>query len=228
MRDEAQLRLPNNLIFDLDGTLLDSLPGIAFSVHQACRMVGLPEPEIDLRHLLGPPIREILAKAVKIRDQADLDALEAAFRASYDGEGWQRTVCFPHAATVLELMRSQGHRLFVVSNKPRNISLRILRAEGLLGLFEEIVTADSRKPVFSDKKEMLRTLIQQYALNGCECLFVGDTIEDAEAAAAAETGFVYMKHGYGDLPDTSPVPVILRLQSFAGFFPLLTQESARD
>lgn len=47
--------LPPCILFDLDGTLLDSLPGIAFSVREACRMVGLPEPNINLRSLLGPP-----------------------------------------------------------------------------------------------------------------------------------------------------------------------------
>ena len=59
--------LPPCILFDLDGTLLDSLPGIAFSVREACRMVGLPEPKINLRSLLGPPIRTILSRAVDRR-----------------------------------------------------------------------------------------------------------------------------------------------------------------
>lgn len=221
-------RLPACLIFDLDGTIVDSLPGIEFSVRAAFDHCRLPLQNADLRRLIGPPIRKILAAAGGIRDEAALDELQSAFRASYDSEGWRRTVCFPDAVQVLASMRSGGHRMFVVSNKPRHISLRCLNHENLLGLFEEIVTADSRSPAYASKSEMLRSLLLRHIIPAEDCLFVGDTIEDAEAAAGTEMGFVYMKHGYGAITDSSPIPVSLRLESFAGFLPLLTQESHRD
>jgi phosphoglycolate phosphatase len=216
------------LIFDLDGTILDSLPGVEFSVRAAFDRCRYPLPTRDLRTLIGPPIRKILAQAGDIRDEAALDALESAFRASYDSEGWRRTVCFPNAASVLACMRTRGQRLFVVSNKPRHISLRILSDQELLGLFEEIVTADSRVPAYAGKAEMLSSLLLRHAIAAEDCLFVGDTIEDAGAAAATGMGFVYMQHGYGDIPNSSPVPVSLRLESFAGFSSLLIQETDGD
>lgn len=212
------------MIFDLDGTILDSLPGIEFSIRAAFDQRRCPLRTDDLRGLIGPPIRNILAQSGGIRDHAALDALESAFRSSYDAEGWRRTVCFPHAASVLGSLRTRGHRLFVVSNKPRHISLRILKHLQLIGLFEEILTADSRTPAYPGKTEMLGSLLRRYGLAAEDCLFTGDTIEDAEAAATAGMGFVYMKHGYGDIPDTSLLPVSLKLDSFAGFFPLLTEE----
>ena len=134
----------------------------------------------------------------------------------------------PHAASVLAGMRTRGQRLFVVSNKPRHISLRILGDQELLGLFEEIVTADSRVPAYAGKAEMLGSLLLRYAIAAEDCLFVGDTIEDARAAAEAGMGFVYMQHGYGDIPDASALPVSLRLDSFAGFSGLLIQEADGD
>jgi phosphoglycolate phosphatase len=216
------------MIFDLDGTIFDSLPGIEFSVFAAFGRCRYPLPTRHLRSLIGPPIRTILAQAGEIRDEAALDALESAFRASYDSEGWRRTVCFPQAASVLAAMRTRGHRLFVVSNKPRHISLRILRDKELLGFFEEIVTADSRIPAYPGKAEMIGSLLVRHAIAAEDCLFVGDTIEDARAAAAAGMGFVYMRHGYGDIPDDSPLPVSLRLESFAGFSSLLLQEADGD
>jgi phosphoglycolate phosphatase len=224
----VSIRLPASLMFDLDGTIMDSLPGIEFSVRAAFDRCRYPHPTSDLRRLIGPPIRKILAAASGIRDQTALDALEFAFRASYDSEGWRRTVCYPQAAAVLARMRTRGHRLFIVTNKPRHISLRALADQELLGLFEEIVTADSRVPAYLSKSAMLCSLLLRHAIPAEKCLFVGDTMEDAAAAADAGVGFVYMEHGYGDIPDPPPLPVSLRLEGFAGFSHLLTEEPVRD
>ena len=219
--------LPSYILFDLDGTLLDSLPGIAFSVREACRMVGLPEPKINLRSLLGPPIRTILSRAVANDDLALMDQLEQAFRSSYDTEGWRKTSCFDGAQATLGMMKAGGHRLFVVSNKPRHISLQILEREGLLPLFERIYTRDSRTPACT-KQEMLHEFLSEYGVSSPDCLMVGDTMEDATAAAATGIGFVYMTHGYGELAQTLSIPIAYKLDSFSQFLQLMTQEPVRD
>jgi phosphoglycolate phosphatase len=216
------------ILFDLDGTLLDSLPGIAFSVQEACRMVGLPAPETDLRSLLGPPIRTILSRAVATDDPVLLDQLEQAFRTSYDNEGWRQTSCFDGAQAALEVMKAEGSRLFVVSNKPRHISLRLLEREGLLQLFERIYTRDSRTPAYHSKHEMLREFLNDYGVSSSDCLTVGDTMEDATAAAAAGIGFVYMTHGYGEWAQTPSTPIAYKADSFSQFLQLMTQEPVRD
>jgi phosphoglycolate phosphatase len=219
--------LPSYLLFDLDGTLLDSLPGIAFSVREASRKVGLPEPKINLRSLLGPPIRIILSQAVGTHDPALVDQLEQAFRTSYDTEGWRKTSCFDGVQDTLVMMKAGGHRLFVVSNKPRPISLKILGREGLLPLFERIYTRDSRTPACT-KQEMLHELLSEYGVSASDCLMVGDTMEDAAAAAAVGIGFVYMTHGYGELAQSPSIPIAYKLDSFSQFLRLMTQEPVRD
>ena len=219
--------LPSYILFDLDGTLLDSLPGIVFSVREACRMVGLPEPKINLRSLLGPPIRIILSQAVGTDDPALIDRLEQAFRTSYDTEGWRKTSCFDGVQDTLVMMKAGGHRLFVVSNKPRHISLKILEREGLLPLFEGIYTRDSRTPACT-KQKMLREFLCEYGASSADCLMVGDTMEDATAAAAAGIGFIYMTHGYGELAQTPSIPIAYKLDSFSQFLQLMTQEPVRD
>jgi phosphoglycolate phosphatase len=203
------------VLFDLDGTLLDSLPGIRYSAEAAFAACGLKRNEVELRGLIGPPIRTILSRMGNDLSEAELDCLERAFRVSYDSEGWAMTPHYAHAAGMLRGLREAGLRLFVVSNKPRHISVKILEAEGTLGLFDEVVTRDSREPGYAGKVEMILYLLPKWQVTARECLMVGDTIEDAEAASYTGMPFCLMTHGYGDVPAESGVVVAMRLDSFA-------------
>jgi phosphoglycolate phosphatase len=70
-------------------------------------------------------------------------------------------------------------------------------------------------PRYAGKYEMISYLLTEQVIQPANCMMVGDTIEDAEAAAAAGMQFCLMTHGYGDVPRNSNVPVALRLDSFA-------------
>lgn len=218
--------LPNSLLFDLDGTILDSLPGIESSVRTAFARCGLAVPEFSLRDLIGPPIRVILSRAGEITDETLLDKLESAFRADYDSEGWQKTICFPDAVRVLRALRLSGRKLFVISNKPLSISLRILEREKILSLFETVVTRDARQLPDAGKQEMIRMLLQERGLAPEDCVFVGDTMEDAKAAAANGITFIHMAHGYGQVEPLHGA-VMHCAASFSQFCPLSLEESVR-
>ena len=217
-------QLPACILFDLDGTLVDSLPGIEFSVREAFKSCRLPLANESLREMIGPPIRTILSQAGNVKEESSLDTLERAFRASYDGEGWRKTVCFPAAGQVLRRMHGRGHRLFVVSNKPRHISLQILERERLLQYFEAIVTRDSRLPDYRGKEEMIGALLADRVITVEDCVMVGDTSEDARAAASAGINFVWMSHGYGTAVQMSSVPAVPKVDSLSQLLPLLLKE----
>lgn len=220
--------LPNCILFDLDGTLLDSLAGIEHSVRAAFAFCKLPLLHGSLRKRIGAPIRTILAQAGNVEDDQVLAALERAFRASYDHDGWRKTLCYPAATHVLRIMHERGYRLFVISNKPRHISLRILEAQGILDLFEAIVTRDSRSPAYTGKAEMIRALMQGQRVVPENCLLTGDTMEDAEAASEMGIRFAYMAHGYGEISERVPVSVDFRLRGFLEFLPLIVKEHVHD
>ncbi len=188
-----------HILLDLDGTLLDSYPGLEFSVREAFAAEGLPVDTARLQSLIGPPIRSILDQLQPGLTPSSLDRLEAHFRRSYDGEGWKRTTCFPGAHAALGAARQAGRVLYVVSNKPRHIALTILEAEHLLPTFKEIVTRDSSAPAYAGKAEMIEDLLTRHRLRPQEVLMVGDTSEDAEAARKSGTQFMLMTHGYGYL-----------------------------
>jgi phosphoglycolate phosphatase len=219
----VSVTLPRCVLFDMDGTLLDSLPGIAYSVQAAFDAVGLSERAYDLRQLIGPPIRTILSRAAETHDPALLDTLERHFRASYDSEGWRQSVCFPDALEVLQAMKKSGHRLFIVTNKPRHSSTMAIEAEGIAPFFERIYTRDSIDPPYATKADMLHALLTDQRLSPQECVMVGDTMEDAGAAAMHKINFIFMEHGYGEM--TSAHPVMLRLGKFSEFLPYLAMEN---
>jgi phosphoglycolate phosphatase len=213
------------VLFDLDGTLLDSIPGIAWSVKAAFRAAGLPERSFDLRQSIGPPIRTILSRAAATEDPALLDQLERHFRASYDSQGWRRTACFPGTRELLDAMKANGHRLFIISNKPRHIAAKILEALDLASYFEQLYTRDSVKPPFASKANMLDALLADHRLAAVDCVMVGDTMEDADASALHRIGFIFMEHGYGEL--SLAHPVLLKLGSFSALMPYLALENVQ-
>jgi phosphoglycolate phosphatase len=133
----------------------------------------------------------------------------------------------PHylgAGETMREMRARGSRLFVVSNKPRHISVRILEAEGTLELFDEVVTRDSREPAYKDKPEMMHALLERHGIEAHDSLMVGDTIEDAEAAHRMGIPFCLMTHGYGGVPVDSAIPVAFRFDHFSELVPIPAQE----
>jgi phosphoglycolate phosphatase len=209
---ESTSNLPQAFFFDLDGTLLDSLPGIVFSIKEAFAACGLPMQPIDLGEIIGPPIRTILALAAKEATDSELDLLERAFRNSYDSNGWQKTLLFPGSKVMLREARALGIQLFVVSNKPRHISIKILEREGMLVLFNSILTRDSSDPPYGGKEEMLEHLLLVFQLEADRCIMVGDTEEDAYAAAATQMPFAWVAHGYGKLPSSQGIA--RRIDSF--------------
>lgn len=219
------LQIPQFVLFDLDGTLVDSLPGIAYSVNQACRAVGVTPPNADLRSLLGPPIRAIFSRLLATDDVLLLDRLEAAFRSSYDSEGWRKASCYENAREALEALKAGGHSLFVVSNKPFHIATRVLDSQGILPLFENIYTRDSRQPHYITKTEMIKGFLIDNAVFPSQCLMVGDTMDDITAAAETKVAAAFMQHGYGEVP--SEFPVTFRLRSFSDFLVCLAVEDAR-
>jgi phosphoglycolate phosphatase len=127
----------------------------------------------------------------------------------------------------LEVMRLSGHRLFVVTNKPRDITIKILQTHGVMKHFEAVVTRDSRNPEFSTKGDILESLVSSYALEKSHCLFVGDTRDDADAACKCSVAFAFAAYGYGTI-DSSAVPVRHIVDGFSQVPQLLSPEFAHD
>jgi phosphoglycolate phosphatase len=197
------------ILFDLDGTLVDSLPGIEYSIHAALREV-LPDREpVEPRGWIGPPIRAMFRRAFQDIDDATLNDLERAFRSSYDSEGWQKTVAYNGVAATLARLAEQGVRSFVVTNKPRIPTQRVLGQFNLLKFFTAVVTPDSKSPPFASKSEMVSYLLTHYSLKSRQTLLVGDSDDDDRAAQGCGLPFLAVAYGYGGAHHVQPPERVL-------------------
>jgi phosphoglycolate phosphatase len=212
-----------NIVFDLDGTLVDSLPGIVESARAAIS-AALPEAEIpELRPVIGPPIATMFARLWPELEPERMARLLAEFRAHYDTEGCLQSKPYPGVGEVLTRLGAAGKKLFVLTNKPVQPAQRLLAHLGLEKLFTEIMSPDSTMPPFRSKTEGAGNLQRKFGLLPGETLLVGDGRDDAEAARACGFGFVAVCYGYGDAAKQTGIISLARLNKFSEIERILTQ-----
>jgi phosphoglycolate phosphatase len=188
-----------NLVFDLDGTLVDSLPGIETSLRAALARLH-PErvlAEGALRPRVGPQLPAIMALLWPDLTPAEIAALVAAYREHYVAESCAHTAAFPGVTRLLEDFHRTGARLFLLTNKPRAQAEMILNRQGWTALFEEIGCPDDPDRPFASKAAGAVSLRERRGLAPPATLLLGDALDDSEAAAAAGFAFVRAAYGYG-------------------------------
>ena len=201
-----------NIIFDLDGTLVDSLVGIEHSVDSALTERGYAQRTSDLRPLIGPPIRRILSQVSGEESPQELDCLEAAFRSSYDSEGWKKTVLMRGAGQALQEAVCCGRRVFLFTNKPQGATRQIVGWLGIANYFSRVLCPDSEMPSCSSKTEMLRRLMSRDGVAAATSIVVGDTMEDFNASSEVGMPAAILTTGYGNRADAAP-PALYRFDS---------------
>jgi len=194
----------SSFVFDLDGTLIDSVPGIDAAARAGLAQVAPGEWLPSLRTFIGPPIRTMLQRALGWTDPARLDALERAFRNHYDSRAWRESPPYPGVDAVLRELRARGCRLHVLTNKPQQATAQILDHLGWARLMDAVVSPQSHTPPFADKAAAAVDLRERYRLPATSTLLVGDSLDDQAAARAAGFAFVAAAWGYGDAAARDP------------------------
>lgn len=213
--------LAKNIVFDLDGTLIDSMPGIALSINLAIAEVCPERKATEVGHLIGPPLREVFRRALLLEDNNVLTALEEAFRRSYDGGNWRQTRLYDGVTETLAKLRATDCRLFIVTNKPPMPTERILRHFDLWTRFDEVVTILSRQPPFATKAAATDDLQRRHDLSASHTVFVGDSADDGAAAEACGFKFAAVTFGYGRAYRECDSPVHFRLERFEDLLNIL-------
>ncbi|MCW2512859.1 MAG: hypothetical protein JWR11_1901 [Mycobacterium sp.] len=185
---------PQLVIFDLDGTLTDSAPGIVASFLHALGEIGAPAPDGDLAGLVvGPPMHQTLT-SMGLGDRAT-EAF-TAYRADYTTRGWAMNSLFDGIPDLLTDLRAAGVRLAVATSKNEPTARRIIEHFGIEDHFEVIAGA-SPDGVRSAKADVVAHALAQLGPLPERVLMVGDRSHDVEGAAAHGIDTVVVEWGYG-------------------------------
>lgn len=208
LRSLHEGRLPELVMFDLDGTLVDSVPDLAVAVDAMLQQLGRAPAGVEkVRNWVGNGALVLVQRALAGQmDPAGVDeaAAEAAlplFMAAYaDANG--HTVRYPGVLECLQALQGAGVRLALITNKPERFIPELLREQQLDGFFSWIVGGDTlprRKP----EPDGLQWVMAQAGVSADECLFVGDSRNDILAAQAACVSCVALTYGYNHGEDIS-------------------------
>lgn len=183
------------LIFDLDGTLTDSKPGIVGCLRKVLddRNMGDQGP---LDRFVGPPVEEWTAELLPDGSEEDHATLARDYRACYDREGWKNNSIFPGVREMLNELHRRGHPLYVCTSKQQHFAVRILDMFELSGLFTAIY-GDKAEYASHRKGDLLAKLLSEHSLNTETAWMIGDRIHDFQAAKANGIRCLAAGWGYG-------------------------------
>lgn len=189
------------LIFDLDGTLLDSLPDITDATNQVRDNFGLARLGLDeVRKLMGQGARSLVERALPGAPAEEVERGLALFLSYNLAHIADKTRPYPGVFETLEALEGLGIPLCVLSNKNVALCREVLERFGLVRFFPAVFGADSfpfRKP----SPEPVLALLREYGVAAKECTLVGDSINDVAAGGGAGVVTVGCSYGYGDLSE---------------------------
>jgi len=190
--------VPKLVMFDLDGTLVDSVADIALSLNRALGDMAMPEvSEAQVRTWVGRGASRLVYCVLEHQHRpADLhDVLLARFMARYQASVCEASTVYPGARELVLACRKAGIYLACVTNKPYAPARALLEELGLLELFDLLLGGDSlahKKP----HPAPLQHCLQEFGLEPAQALMVGDSRNDVEAARAAGILCVAVPYGY--------------------------------
>ena len=175
----------DNIIFDLDGTLIDSAPGVLSCLKEAVEKAEIKIDRTKLnQELIGPPLATMLTELSPSEDREKLNLAIQTFRHIYDSDPTVGCTPFPQAILLLEKLRLHNKRLFIATNKPRKPALALIDQLNL-GSFDAVFTPDMEKGKCFTKTELLQMLISRFNLNQARSVMIGDAISDMTSAQSA-------------------------------------------
>lgn len=182
------------VLFDVDGTLIHSRPGIEKTFAYAFEKMGLDPAQIDISRYLGPPLRWSFAQ--HFSDEADVERAVDLYRDRYARLGMHECSLFPGVQDLLERLRSAGVRLATATSKPTEVVTPILEEQGILKYFDLVGGASMDKSV-DTKTAVVRQDLNDPRFATGRVLMVGDRKDDMQGAADCGLPAAAVLYGYG-------------------------------
>ena len=199
------------ILFDVDGTLIDSAPGILHTLEEVFQKMGVDVTGVNLRRYLGPPLRKSFGEHFTELDK------------SYAVKGSHECAAYPGAAEMLQRLKDAGLILCTATSKPTEVVTPILEEKGLAPFFDFIGGA-SMDESRDTKTDVVHYVLSQPMLQGKRVLMVGDRNDDMRGAA--DCGLDAALYGYGSREELAPFHPVLLAESCADLADQLLEQRA--
>lgn len=186
-----------HLFFDLDGTLTDSAPGITRCLEHALVSLGRTAPGLDdLRRHIGLPLRRVLGDLLATDDDSVVEAAVTLYRARFSTVGLFENAPYADVPDGLATLRDAGHRLWVVTSKPRVFAEQIVAHFGLTPLFEGVYGSELSGEN-TNKTTLVAQALAAEGLDAAQVWMIGDRAEDVVGGRRNGTRTIGVLWGYG-------------------------------
>ena len=190
-----------NVIFDLDGTLIDSAFDVIRLLINVINQNG-GELSQNTRIKIGPPLIDMIKTVAPDFSDEIIQKIMDEFRIAYEHDDLEKTVPFEGIIELLNELKSKNINVFIATYKPKHLAMSILNRH-FNGLYKDIVTP-SEIENFADgktKTDILRLLMSKWEINPSEAVMVGDAKSDITCAKEAGIMTIGALFGYGDVTE---------------------------
>lgn len=185
------------ILLDLDGTLVNSQPGILSSCRAALRALGHDPPaEMNIESVIGPPMVDVMTYLLSPYGDGRVPEAIEAFRKDYGDRGLLMSELYPGVRQALDAIRAIGGRLFLATSKRSVFARRILDNHGLAADFAGIYGSEPGGAV-DHKPELLARILRENGLGPDQCVMVGDRRFDISGAHTNHVRAIGVLWGYG-------------------------------
>ena len=210
------IKKPKMVLIDVDGTLVDSVPDLAYCVDEMLKAVDMaPHGEAEVRHWVGNGVERLVRRALIGQldgepDEALFDRAYPLFMDLYKDNTSKRSCLYPGVKEGIDYLRDAGYKLGCVTNKAAAFTHPLLKDLGLFDYFESIVSGDTLEKKKPDPMPLIHSA-EKLGVSPEDSLMLGDSISDVKAARAAGFQIICMSYGYNhgvDIRESNPDIVI--------------------
>ena len=210
------IKKPEMVLIDVDGTLVDSVPDLAYCVDEMMKVLGMPvHGEAKVREWVGNGVERLTRRALigQLEGEPDDALFEKAypiFMELYAENTSKRSMLYPGVSEGLAYLKAEGYKLGCVTNKAEQFTVPLLTDLGIADDFEIIISGDTL-PVKKPDPGPLLHAAKFFAVKPENALMIGDSISDVKASRAAGFQILCMSYGYNhgiDIREANPDAVI--------------------
>ena len=228
------IKTPEMVLIDVDGTLVDSVPDLAFCVDEMMKALDMPvHGEAKVREWVGNGVERLTRRALigQLEGEPDDALFEKAypiFLTLYAENTSKRSQLYPGVAEGVAYLEEAGYKLGCVTNKAAQFTEPLLKDLGVSDHFEIIISGDTLPKKKPDPMPLLH-VAEHFGVKPENALMLGDSVSDVKAARAAGFQIICMSYGYNhgvDIREANPDVVIDSMVELRDILPILDKQGA--